>query len=182
VADSTRRSRRGPDTGGDRLTLTDCGSFAKVLVKGEGAAAVGFGAARRDGQGRLVVGRGPAEWLVLGRPETATATISDWDPPAGVDETTGRFVSLVDFTSARALVRLAGTAAPAVLAKLCAVDLARLQPGQAVRTALARIAADVIRDDDGSYLVAYERSYADYLVDVLADAGAEFGLQRREEP
>ena len=51
--------------------------------------------------------------------------------------------------------------------------------GAALRTAVAAVATDVIRDDtDGirSYLLHCERSVGQYLFDAILRAGAEFGI------
>jgi Sarcosine oxidase gamma subunit len=69
-----------------------------------------------------------------------------------------------------------------VLRKLCPVDLAdAVRPDGAVfRSLLAGLTATVIRDDvagERSYLLQCARSYGQYLVDVLLDAGAEFGIE-----
>ncbi len=87
----------------------------------------------------------------------------------------------VDLTHGRALVRLTGAESPRVLAKLCAADLDDdlVPDGAALRTAVAAVATDIIRDDtDGtrSYLLHCERSVGQYLFDVLLQAGAEYGL------
>ncbi len=51
--------------------------------------------------------------------------------------------------------------------------------GAALRTAVAAVAIDVIRDDTGgtrSYLLHCERSVGQYLFDAIRRAGAEFGI------
>ena len=171
------------------LTLTDCSPLAKILLRapigGQAAAALGvrFGRAARDPAGRLVVGSGPGEWLLLAAPGTA----ADFDPDAL--SAPGECVSWVDQTHGRALMRLSGPAAPRVLAKLCGVDLGEdITPdGAAFRTSLAALATDVIRDDlperpelagpTRSYLLHCERSSGQYLFDAVLRAGAEFGLE-----
>ena len=92
------------------------------------------------------------------------------------------FVSVVDLTHGRALVRLTGPAAAWVLSKLCGIDFADdVTPNLSVfRSSVAKIVTDVVRDDvDGapSYLLHCERSSGQYLFDVLVDAGDEFGLE-----
>jgi heterotetrameric sarcosine oxidase gamma subunit len=176
---------------GSPLTLVDLSALAKLLVKapfdGEVRAALGtvFGRATRPtGSGwsahdALVIGSGPGEWLVLGPPDAAgelraalTALV------AGVDE----FASVVDLTHGRALVRLRGADSAALLAKVCAVDLADdVTPnGAAFRSSVARVVTDVVREDllDGtrSYLLHCERSSGQYLAKCLLDAGAEFDV------
>jgi heterotetrameric sarcosine oxidase gamma subunit len=151
------------------LTLADCTATRKTLVRGVGALPVPLGRARRDTRnGPLVVGSGPGEWTVLGGD--------------GRVEAEGDFVSVIDLTHGRALVRLTGARAGEVLAKLCAVDLCdRVTPdGAAFRSRVADLVTDVVRDDrDGtrSYLLHCERSSGQYLFDCLLDAGAEFGVE-----
>jgi heterotetrameric sarcosine oxidase gamma subunit len=168
------------------LALTDLSVLAKLQIKapadGQVRAAMGtpFGRATRPTTlGALVIGSGPGEWLVLGPPDgarelrTALSTVV-----AGVDE----FASVVDLTHGRALVRLRGADSAALLAKVCAVDLAdAVAPdGAAFRSSVARVVTDVVRDDllDGtrSYLLHCERSSGQYLAEILLDAGTEFDI------
>jgi heterotetrameric sarcosine oxidase gamma subunit len=170
------------------LTLTDCTPLAKVAVAAHRAGlsraelsraelsraelnGVRFGRAARDQAGTLVVGSGPGEWLLIGPPGQASAL-----EPGDED------VTCVDLTHGRALVRLTGDRSVAVLAKVCGIDFAdRFVPdGSALRTAVAAVATDVIRDDRGgarSYLLHCERSSGQYLFDALLRAGAEIGLE-----
>lgn len=171
------------------LSLSDETPLTKVQVRGPfhgavaGALGVGFGRTVRtriDPVGDvLVAGSGPGEWLVLA------------DPGVGPDlggvltrrlDQTGEFVSVVDLTHGRALVRLDGKAAPQLLAKVCGIDLSgTVTPdGAALRTSVAKVVTDLVRDDRGatpSYLLHVERSSGQYLADALRDAGAEFGLE-----
>jgi sarcosine oxidase, subunit gamma len=168
------------------LTLTDCSPLTKIQVRapigGQAAAALGvpFGRAARDPAGRLVVGSGPGEWLLLAAPSPPGQT-ADFDPDALA--ASGETVSWVDQTHGRALMRLSGPAGPRVLAKLCGIDLGEdITPdGAAFRTSLAALATDVIRDDlpgpTRSYLLHCERSSGQYLFDAVLRAGAEFGLE-----
>jgi sarcosine oxidase subunit gamma len=123
----------------------------------------------------LVIGSGPGEWLVLGPPDAAAelraALIA---MVAGVDE----FASVVDLTHGRALVRLRGAACSALLAKVCAVDLADavIPDGAAFRSSVARVVTDVVRDDlpDGtrSYLLHCERAtHAERLTSAAGETG-----------
>jgi heterotetrameric sarcosine oxidase gamma subunit len=167
------------------LTLTDCSPLTKVQVRapvgGQTAAALGvrFGRAARDTSGTLVVGSGPGEWLLLAAPGQELSPERIAAP--------GEPVSWVDQTHGRALMRIYGTSGPAVLAKLCGVDLnnAITPDGAAFRTSVAALATDVIRDDrpgaDGattpSYLLHCERSSGQYLFDALLRAGADLGIE-----
>ena len=176
---SGRRAQAG-------LTLTDCTPLSKVQVRapigGRAAAelAVPFGRAVRDSGGTLTAGSGPGEWLLLaapGRGPVLAARVGDL-----ATRCPGELVTATDVTHGRALVRLTGQRAAAVLAKVCGIDTSEpITPdGAAFRTAVAAVATDVIRDDTGgvpSYLLHCERSSGAYLfVEVLA-AGGEFGIE-----
>ncbi|CAA9344660.1 MAG: hypothetical protein AVDCRST_MAG34-1170 [uncultured Nocardioidaceae bacterium] len=175
-----------------RLRLADWSPLTKVLVhaRAEGRLAAGLGVplghALTDSHGTLVVGSGPGEWLLLG-------------PPQSLDSVTSRlhtsdddWVSVVDMTHGRALVRLTGADAAGVLAKVCAIDLSDdvTPDGTAFRSSVAKVAAEVVRDDERgagtgtgsgsaerSYLVHCERSVGQYLFDAILDAGREFDIQ-----
>lgn len=180
---SARRSTAG-------LTLADQSPLAKISVRGpfDGALrdVVGtrFGRAARTeraGIPVLAVGAGPGEWLVLGPPGTANALHTDLDTAT---RATGEFVSVLDLTHGRALIRLRGRRAATVLNKLCGIDLhdESTPDGAALRTSVAGLATDLIRDDgpapaDPSYLLHVERSSGQYLFDVVLDAGAEYGIE-----
>lgn len=164
------------------LRLQDCTRLVKVSLRaasgGRVAAALGVraGRAARDRDGRLVVGAGPEEWLLLGEPGSEAELLGPAEALA--DE---GLVTAVDVTHGRALLRLTGRDAPALLAKVCAIDLDdRVTPdGSAFRSSVAKVATDVVRDDrDGtpSYLLHCERSFGQYLFDALLDAGREFGV------
>lgn len=164
------------------LRIVDCTPLAKVLVRadGDGEAArtldVGFGNARRDAIGTLVVGDGPDEWILLAPPGSAPTLAQRLD-----DLASGEFVSVLDVTHVRALIRLTGEDAVHLLAKVCAIDLdEQVTPnGAAFRSSVAEVVTDVIRDDQASarsYLLHCERSFGQYLFDALVDAGNEFGI------
>jgi heterotetrameric sarcosine oxidase gamma subunit len=170
------------------LTVTDQTPLAKVAVRADdsGALAEALGtdpgrASRRRVEGRaesvLVTRAAPGEWLVLAGPGEQGPVVG-WLVAAAPSD---RLVSVVDLTHGRALLRLTGARAADVLAKECAVDLGdRGCPNhRALRTAVAGLAVDVVRDDRAgvpSYLLHCERSSGQYLLDSLLDSGAELGL------
>ena len=173
---------------GAPLTLTDLTPLTKILIHApvDGAMAealgVGFGRAARitaAGVGpTLIVGSGPGGWLVLAEVGCQTRLRRRLES-TGAE--TGEFVSVVDLTHGRALVRLRGAATPDLLAKVCAMDLSDLVTPNAAafRSSVAGLVTDVVRDDTGparSYLLHCERSSGQYLADSLLDAGAEFGI------
>ena len=166
------------------LRLSDASPLAKVSVRADadGALADAFGVRFRGSRrqdGVLVIGSGPGEWLLVGGVGTADQIAQT---VRGQGE--GEFVTAVDVTHGRALMRLTGRDAAAVLSKLCAVDLsdAATPEGAAFRTSVAKVATDVVRDDGGgagerSYLLHCERSSGQYLFECLLDAGKEFGVE-----
>jgi len=185
-------------------TLSDETPLAKVLVRAPFSGAsrdvlgVPFGRTRRTddfGSGEvLVVGSAPGEWLVLGAPGTAGALRAALEERLAA---TGDFTSVLDLTHGRALLRLQGPAATGVLAAVCAIDFSdTVTPdGSALRTSVAAVVTDVVRDDRGggtersgaaapeaggrarSYLLHCERSSGQYLCDALLDAGDRLGVE-----
>ncbi|MFP5068699.1 sarcosine oxidase subunit gamma [Pseudonocardia nantongensis] len=171
------------------LTIADESPLAKVLVRGPFGGAlrdiVGarFGRAARTeyaGTTVLAVGSGPGEWLVIGPPGAAGTLREHLESAA---QNTGEFVSVLDQTHGRALIRLRGRRCADVLGKICGIDLhdGSTPDGAALRTSVAGLATDLVRDDgpgstEPSYLLHCERSSGQYLFDVLLDAGAEFGI------
>ena len=164
------------------LRVTDCTPMAKVSVRAdpEGSLAralsVPFGRSQRDQQDALVIGSGPGEWLLLAGTGTAPVLVDRVRRLAGTE-----FASAIDLTHGRALIRLTGGDAAQLLAKLCAIDLSDVTTpdGSALRTSVASVVTDVIREDQGetdSYWLHCERSLGQSLFDALLDAGAEFGI------
>ena len=191
------------------LTITDCTALAKVHLRapwnGAMAKALGvpFGRAGREGGGPdeasqdgasqdgasqdgawLVVGSGPGEWFVLAPPGAAAAA-AGWLGTMAADSAPEEFVSVVDLTHGRALMRITGPDAADLLARLCGADLHddMAPDGAALRSAVAGVATDIIRDDivyDGagvpSYLLHCERSSGQYLFGALVSAGESLGI------
>jgi heterotetrameric sarcosine oxidase gamma subunit len=176
------------------LTITDCTPLAKIHLRapwnGAMAKALGvpFGRAERDGASPegawLVVGSGPGEWLVLAPPGTAAA-VTDWLATVAADAAGDEFVSTTDLTHGRALMRVTGPDAADLLARLCGADLHddMAPDGAALRSAVAAVATDIIRDDIvydragvPSYLLHCERSSGQYLFGALVSAGESLGI------
>jgi len=169
------------------LTLADVSALAKTLVRAAAGGAmasaleVPFGRAARDASGALVTGSGPGEWTIIGPLGEAAAQRARLELVAAA-HSAQELITVLDLTHGRALVRLTGPAAPDLLAKVCAIDLAghRTPNGTALRTSVAKLTTDLVRDDEGdvpSYLLHCERSYGQYLFEALLDAGAEFGVE-----
>lgn len=166
------------------LRISDCTPLAKlvVLADEDGPLAselgVGTGQAARDTDGVLIVGSGPGEWLLLAPAGSVAAMTARLERSIHAGE---HLVSVYDVTHGRALLRLTGDAAPALLAKVCAIDFHdRTTPnGAALRSSVGHVVTEIVRNDDAgtrSYLLSCEWSYGQYLFDVLLDAGAEFAV------
>jgi heterotetrameric sarcosine oxidase gamma subunit len=171
------------------LTITDCTPLAKVHLRapwnGALAKALGvpFGRADRE-QGWLVAGSGPGEWFVLA-PPGASAAVAGWLGTVAAGSAPEEFVSVVDLTHGRALMRITGQDAAGLLALLCGADLHddMAPAGAALRSAVAGVSADIVRDDVmndrawvSSYLLHCERSSGQYLFSALVSAGGPLGI------
>lgn len=167
-------------TGGRDLQLVDLSATTKLLVRSDlEQFGVAFGASTHVGDA-LVCGSRPGEWILLGEAGACAA--------AAETATAGGFTNIIDHTHSRAMFRLTGPRAPAVLEKVCSLDWtdAMTPDGAVVSASVAKVNADIIRNDTGiagndtdgqrSYLIACDRSFGQYLFDVLIDAGAELDL------
>lgn len=165
----------GPDA---PLTLQDVSSTTKGIVRaGSGTNAprrlsVPFTTSREE-DGVLIVGQRPDEWILLGR-QTAVQTL------IGSLDLSGH-VSVIDGTHGRALFRLTGADAASVLEKVCSLDWNdHMTPdGAAVSGSVAKVTCDIVRNDlegSPSYLISCDRSYGQYLFEVILDAGQEFSI------
>ncbi len=88
-------------------------------------------------------------------------------------------VTTTDITHGRAVICLCGPQAASVLPKLCALDFAstKFPDRSAAQTSLAKVRALIIRMDAGPLLAYYlvvDRSLADYVWEVVYDAGQEW--------
>lgn len=169
------------------LTIADESVLAKTHIRAPVGGRVAYHIAvplwqaHRATDGALVIAAGPGEWLVLGGAGQPADPLAWWQAVL-TEAGGGEFVTVLDLTHGRALIRLRGRKSAAMLAKVCAIDLAEeVTPNlTALRTSVARLVTDVVRDDvDGelSYLLHCERSSGQYLFDALLDAGHEFGIE-----
>ena len=167
------------------VAVGDLSAVTKVLVKApllpevDEALGTRFGRAVWDGD-RLVTGAAPGEWLVLAPPGTAAQTADHYRTLLA--RTTDGLTTVMDLTHGRALMRVSGGATLQLLRRVTALDLDdRFVPqGAALRTSVARVVTDVVRDDVAdrpSYLLHCERSSGRYLLESLLAAGADFGAQ-----
>jgi len=172
----------GPDAA--PVLVADRSAMAKVHVRATGDdEAVSSAIGTRFGRaawlsGRLVVGSGPDEWFVVGAPGRAAEIAVELSDILR-DATDGPAV-VVDLTHGRALLRISGPQTMTLLSRVTAVDLDdRLVPnGSALRTSLARVVTDLVRDDyegSPSFLMHCERSSGRYLQQSLLAAGPDLG-------
>jgi heterotetrameric sarcosine oxidase gamma subunit len=130
--------------------------------------------ARRTSDG-LVVGIAPGEWLVFGESGMASILVTAWSKLVGSPG-----CAAVDLTHARAAMRLTGPLGPAILSRLCALDIASMPDGTSAGTLVAGVVTGVIRDDapnGPSYLLHCDRSYGQSLARAILEAGWDYGLQ-----
>lgn len=155
-----------------QATASAAGRFAAAMDLALGRCAV-------DGAGSLLVRSGPVEWIVIGSRPSGEIR-ADLHARAGTE-----FVTVVDLTHARALMRLEGAGAPQLLAKVCALDLSDrvAPPGSSFRSSVAKVVTDVVvppldpsRPGKQPYLLHVDGSLGQYLFDSLLDAGEEFGI------
>ncbi len=90
-------------------------------------------------------------------------------------------VSVIEMTGARTTLRLAGPAAPAILAELCAADTTpeTMAPGTLIQAPFAAVRAFIVREDSGGqpgYTIMVSRDEATYVWDAVLHTGAAHGL------
>ena len=124
--------------------------------------------------GTLVCGTRPDEWTIYGAAGQAAA-ISATVPTDG-------FVTVIDITHGRAMLRISGSNATSALNKICNLDLGdELTPDGAVFSAsVGNVGCDLVRDDQGgqkSFLIGCERSFGRFLFIAVVDSCTEFGVQ-----
>ena len=154
------------ETSGAGWSLRDESATPKLLVyssfESDGELGVGFGAATTAGDGSLVCGVRPGEWLLVGERSGSTPEVAG--------------TVTVELTHGLAMFRLSGPAAPEVLAAVCSVDTseAMMPDGAVCGASVARVACTLVRNDtaaERAYLILSQRSSGRYLFDALRDAG-----------
>jgi sarcosine oxidase subunit gamma len=155
-----------------RLDATEVPFLAQVDVRCLPDQAASFGlplvpntALGDDARGALWLG--PDEWLLVGLPGTAAATIAELE-----DAFASTHHSVVDVSANRALFELRGADRLALLASGCGLDLDRAggwAPGRCAQTLFAR-APVLLQEREDATRVFVRPSLADYTVDRLLAA------------
>lgn len=174
VADTAGLAEIGPL---DELLLRGPGALALAarLATDTSAATIGRAVAAnlRDDIGELWL-LGPDEVLLLATSAAAAlATLAT--------ELASSEVSAIEMTGARTSLRLAGPAAPAILAELCPVDTspATLAPGDLLQAPLAGVRAFIVQRGAGAhpgYTIMVARDEAAHVWDALRHVGTPHGL------
>jgi sarcosine oxidase subunit gamma len=117
---------------------------------------------------------GPDEVLLLGPSGTT------W-PDRLAAEVASRDVSAIEMTGARTTLRLAGRAAPAILAELCAADTtpSTMAPAALIQASLAGVRAFICREDatgHPGYTIMVARDEAAHVWDAIWRIGAAHAL------
>ncbi len=170
-----------------RLGLADLSPLPRTGFKGADALgwlagqslAIGEPANRAYGQanGLLAAKLAPTEALILGPLDGDGAAIDRLAAAWSID--TAGACYMVPRRESHAWFRITGGAAPAMFAKLSAVDLrpAKFACHAIAQTSVARLNGIVIRDDLAgipAYHLLFDSASAEYLWRVLLDAMAEF--------
>ena len=86
--------------------------------------------------------------------------------------------AVVDLSHGRAVLKLEGAAAPAILAKGVAIDLSAtaFSPARVVQTMIHHVDVTIVRRDSEAFDLWVLRSFAESMAEWLLDAGLEFGI------
>ncbi len=121
---------------------------------------------------------GPDEWLVVTAAGQATTTTER------LHEATSEFHAAVNnISGGQIAMRLQGSAARAVLAKGCTLDLhpSVFPVGACAQSGLAKAGVLLgLLDDAPTFMIVVRRSFSDYLSRWLANAGGDAGMSYSE--
>jgi sarcosine oxidase, subunit gamma len=171
-----------------RLGIVDLSPLPRIGFKGRGtipavrAAGVALKAepnrAFRQEDGGLCAVLAPGEVMLLSGLDGEGALVRRLATGWSIDDAAGAY--LVPRASSHAWFRIVGEAAPAMFAKICAIDLRPHKfPDLAVaQTSVVRLAGIVIRDDlpgAPAFHLLVDSASAEYVWEWVIDAMAEFG-------
>jgi sarcosine oxidase, subunit gamma len=170
-----------------KLALADCSALARTGYKGPRAlhwlrgqgVAVGEEDNRAYGQpdGALAARLAPTEALILGSLSGAPGLCARLDGTWSIGLRSGAY--RVPRADTNCWLRIAGAEAPAMFAKLCAIDLRphKFADGAIAQTSVAKLSAIVIRADLGgvpAFHLLSDSASAGFLWSSLTDAMTEF--------
>ncbi|MEX2183147.1 MAG: hypothetical protein WEC14_01765 [Chloroflexota bacterium] len=166
--------------------LAELGPYGEVLLRGPGSADLvtrltgGASSSQRSVIRATLGGRIGAAWCLGPDEVLLVAAAGPWTDDLA-EHLSGADVSAMDMTGARTTLRLAGPAAPAILAELCQADTTprSMADGALVQAPLAGVRAFTTRlDADGApgYTMMVARDEAAYVWDALREIGAAHGL------
>ena len=160
----------------DELLLRGPGALAAARLATDSPAATVGRAVAADLRGEAVAAwfLGPDEVLLL-------APIGGSALTALAMELASNDVSVIEMTGARTSLRLAGPAAPAILAELCPADTtpATMASADLIQAPLAGVRAFIARRDAGvhpGYTIMVARDEAAYVWEAIRHVGALYGL------
>ena len=177
--------RRAAATPGGALRVSETPFTGKLILQGDAAAlrkATGLPlpeAGRIAAAGRVeILWRGPEEWFLLCPPGEETALADALRRK--LDATSHQLVDVSDQYTA---IALSGSAAGDVLSRLTTLDLHEREfpDGSAAGSLFGRIEAVLARTGSGLRLLV-RRSVAEYLYDLIIDAGKGYGLAEEAAP
>jgi len=188
-----RVGEAGAQAAAAELSICDLSGLGRIGVKGPGTCdkLAEFGVqipaasnqAKRQDDGSLVARLAPNEVVILGDLALKSGTVERvakaWPSDDLAPAAPRGYV--VPRQHSHAWFRMTGAAAPATLAKLCAVDLRTrvFEELRVAQTSVARLNAIVIREDVAgtpSFHLLADSAAAGYWWDCLLDAGSEHGM------
>ena len=113
---------------------------------------------------------GPGQWLAESaerRPSELVEQIDSALRPYGASTT--------DLSHARTILRVSGTAAADLLAKLCPIDVEAMRTGDSAMTLAGPFNVQVVKSGDGEFRLCVFRSFGLAMWEMLQDEAAEFG-------
>jgi sarcosine oxidase subunit gamma len=160
---------RTADLGRIGVVTTDLLAQVDVRCSAETADRLGFPAAPNAVGGdvaRGVLWLGPDEWLVVGLPGTAGATIAELEDAIGAEH-----CSVVDVSANRVVLEMSGDDRHELLSTVCSLDLdARSwRPMTCAQTLLGR-AQVILQELPGATRIFVRPSFAGYVADLLLAA------------
>ena len=168
--------------------LAEIGPLDEWLLRGPGALAA---VARMTSGGppptvgRVLAANGAGQpvavWLIGPDEILLVAPVGGSALAALASELASEDLSVIEMTGARTTLRMAGSAAPAILAELCPADTtpARMAPADLFQAPLAGVRAFIARQDAGDqpgYTMMIARDEAAYVWDAIRHVGAAHGL------